>query len=88
MNEPEGAFIWLLPGAAERRNRFVSRSLAMVEGTTSEILSEVSKVLAHRGVDDTDLRLLDYVASGTDAHMQAYRQVVSQLLTLPTIIER
>jgi hypothetical protein len=33
MNEPEGAFIWALPGVAERHENFRARSLALMESS-------------------------------------------------------
>ena len=41
MDEPEGAFIWLLPGAAGRYKRFLSRSFALVEGVTNDKLLQL-----------------------------------------------
>ena len=69
MNKPEGAFIWLLPGAAERHKRFLDRSLAMTQGPPTEILSEALTLVAKRGVDEM-AEVTEPPDSGTDVHFR------------------
>jgi hypothetical protein len=50
MNEPEGAFIWVLPGVAERHKTFRARSLAIMEAP-NEIIMAAQCMAAERGAD-------------------------------------
>src|ERR1700680_1703377 len=50
MNEPEGAFIWVLPGVAERHKSFLARSLATMN-LPNEMIMAAHRMAAQRGVE-------------------------------------
>jgi hypothetical protein len=50
MNEPEGAFIWVLPGVAERHNNFRARALQIMDQPNETIMA-AHAIAAERGAD-------------------------------------
>jgi hypothetical protein len=86
MNEPEGAFIWVLPGAAERNNAFLNRSLGLIERQPKETLSNAMALAAKRGADEA-AKIIEHPESGTDAFIQAMRETYAQFLQAPIVIQ-
>ena len=86
MNEPEGAFIWLLPGVAERHKSFRDRATKLMELPKETILG-AHTVAALRGAEEV-AELLDSPEFGSDDFVEAMRMTYSQILAAPTVIER
>jgi hypothetical protein len=85
MNEAEGAFIWLLPGVAERQKAFRARSLALMDAP-DETLMEVQRKVAERGVGAAE-GLLKHPEAGSPLFVEALRQTYAKILGAPTVIE-
>jgi hypothetical protein len=85
MNEPEGAFIWVLPGALERQKRFIERALELMNAP-KEILMGAYLIAANRGLDHA-AKLIAHPEAGSDLFMQALRMTYEQLLSAPIVIE-
>jgi len=85
MNEPEGAFIWVLPGVAERHKTFRARSLAITEAP-NEIIMAAQRMAAERGADVAE-ELLKHTEAGSELFVEALRLTYAQILAAPTIIE-
>jgi hypothetical protein len=85
MNEPEGAFIWVLPGVVERHKSFRERALKLME-QPKEIILEAHAIAALRGVGDA-AKLLKHPEYGSDLFVEAMRMTFAQLLAAPTVIE-
>ena len=86
MNEPEGAFIWVLPGAAERTHRFRTRASTLIQGVPKEMVLRGLTIAAERGVNDAK-EILKHPDAGTDAYLEALRETFAQILTIPSVIE-
>jgi hypothetical protein len=85
MNEPEGAFIWVLPGVAERHKSFRGRALAIME-LPNETIMAAHRMAAERGADAAE-GLLKHPEAGSDLFVEALRLTYAQILASPTIME-
>jgi hypothetical protein len=82
MNVAEGAFIWLLPAAAERAERFFFRSVALMKLLPDEILRAGIGELVKRG-----LLPGSHDPEKADEHyLQAFRMTSAQFATAPVVI--
>jgi hypothetical protein len=86
MNEPEGAFIWLLPEAAARYRDFLNRSLSMFQKVPDEMLTASLASIAKQGMGDA-AKVIAHPDAGTDDYTQAIRETFAQLLSAPSVIE-
>jgi hypothetical protein len=85
MNEPEGAFIWVLPAAAERNQRFRKRALALIQGQSKHLMNAL-KLVAKRGVSEA-AEIIKHPDAGTKAYLKALRQTFALIVGMPTVIE-
>jgi len=85
MNEPEGAFIWVLPGVVERHKSFRDRALEIMNAPKETILN-AHAIAALRGAGDA-ATLLAHPEAGSDLFIEALRMTYTQILSAPTIIE-
>lgn len=85
MNEPEGAFIWVLPEAAERHKQFRKRSMELMSGT-DETLMAVLTMLAERGAKQA-IALLENPEAGSVRFVEALRLTYAQFLAIPVVID-
>jgi hypothetical protein len=85
MNEPEGAFIWALPGVAERHKNFRARSLALMDHPGETIMAATA-IAAQRGAGDAR-KLLEHPEAGSDLFVEALRLTFAQMLAAPTLVE-
>ena len=85
MNEPDGAFIWVLPGVTERHKSFRERSLKLIE-QPRDILLGAHALVALRGADDA-AKFLNHPEIGSDVFIEAMRLTYAQILAAPTVIE-
>jgi len=85
MSEPEGAFIWVLPSAAERYGRFLERSLEIVRSLPAETMSSSIAAAEEKGLDGmSGVRKL--LNKGSEA-VEAVRMTFAQLLAVPIVID-
>jgi hypothetical protein len=85
MDEPEGAFIWLLPKAAERHQRFIDRSFKLITNSPKDVLITGTRLAGERGVDGAR-RLADHAEFGTDPYFEAARTTFADVLKIPVVI--
>lgn len=85
MNEPEGAFIWVLPGVAERHNYFRTRALAIMDQPKETIMA-AHAIAVERGAKGA-AELLMHPEAGSDLFVEALRLTYAQILGAPIIIE-
>lgn len=85
MNEPDGAFIWVLPGVAERHNTFLQRALALMDQPKETIMA-AHTIAAERGADVAS-KVLNHPEAGSDPFIEAMRMTYAQLLAIPIVIE-
>jgi hypothetical protein len=85
MNEPEGAFIWVLPAVAERHNDFRARALAIVDQPNETIMA-AHAIAADRGAEQAS-KILKHPEAGSDPFVEALRLTYAQMLGAPIIIE-
>ena len=85
MDEPEGAFIWLLPKAAEQHQRFIDRSFKLIRNSSNDVLMTGTRLAGERGVDEAR-RLVDHAESGTDPYIEAARTTFADVLKIPVVI--
>ena len=85
MNEPEGAFIWVLPGVAERHRSFRARSLDLM-ALPNEMIMAAHEIAAKRGADAAE-GMLKHPEAGSELFIEALRLTYTQILAAPTIIE-
>jgi hypothetical protein len=85
MNEPEGAFIWVLPEAAERHKQFQQRSMELMS-VPNETIMAAQAIVAERGVEQI-ATLLKSPEAGTEPFVEALRLTYAQILAIPTVID-
>jgi hypothetical protein len=85
MNEPEGAFIWVLPGVAERDSAFRTRALAIMD-LPKETVMAAHAVVAERGAEGIS-HLLKHPEAGSDLFIESLRMTYAQILATPFVIE-
>jgi hypothetical protein len=85
MNEPEGAFIWVLPEAAERHKQFQQRAMQLMS-LPSESIMAAQAIVAERGVKQV-AELLEHPEAGTEPFVEAIRLTYTQFLAIPVVID-
>jgi hypothetical protein len=85
MNEPDGAFIWVLPRAVGRYKNSVEQSLKLIDQPKETLLAGLA-IAAHQGVDES-AKLFDHPDAGSDIFIDSLRMVFAKVLARPTIIE-
>jgi hypothetical protein len=86
MNAPQGAFIWVLPTAADRHRKFVARAISLIKALPTDVLMAGLKLVAERGVNEAS-KLLSHAEAGTESYVEAMRVTYAQMLAAPTVIE-
>ncbi len=86
MNEPEGAFIWVLPQAAERHRKFRERSMELMSRADETIMDALA-IVADRGVEEA-ASLLQSPDAGTKRFVEAIRLTYAQLLAIPVVLDQ
>jgi len=85
MNEPEGAFIWVLPAAAKRHQNFRARCSALMELPDEVIMASYVEA-AQRGAAPA-ASLLKHPEAGSALFIEALRLTSAQILAAPTVID-
>lgn len=85
MDEPEGAFIWVLPEAAERHKQFRKKSMELMSRADNTIMA-AHAILAEKGVKQA-ATLLENPEAGTAPFVEAMRMTYAQFLAIPTVID-
>ena len=85
MNSPEGAFIWVLPEAAERHRQFRAKSVALM-AAPPETFMGAHAMLAERGLEQV-ARLLESPEAGTERFVEAMQLTYAQFLAVPVVID-
>jgi hypothetical protein len=84
MNAPEGAFIWVLPSAAERHGAFLARSLTLL-GQSPETIMAAHAIALERGAEEAR-RVINHPEAGSEPFIEALRMTYAQVLAAPMVI--
>ena len=85
LNEPEGAFIWVLPDVAQRYSDFRTRALELINQPHETILA-AHAIALERGAKPVS-EMVNHPEVGSDAFMEGLRMTYAQILAVPVIIE-
>jgi hypothetical protein len=85
MNEPEGAFIWVLPEAVQRHKQFQKRSMELMSHEDETIMG-AHAILAEKGVKGA-ATLLENPEAGSARFVEAMRITYAQFLAIPVVID-
>jgi len=86
MNEPEGAFIWLLPSAASRHAEFLKDSANMLKHISDRALERIFTFLEQKGLREV-AELRRQSKTWTPEHWRAIRQLFLHVLHGPNVVE-
>lgn len=84
MNAPEGAFIWVLPSAADRHAAFLARSLTLL-GQPPETIMAAHAIALERGAEEAR-RVINHPEAGSEPFIEALRMTYAQVLAAPMVI--